>query len=156
MSHNPKYHVKYLKRNKVKLSDIRELWKKKKYSEENIMSIYIDIILQLSILAVSVHQVSQKRKCYQSRRTYCLFSLCHIVQFVNTGFLGIVSVNLRDLCQILFHVKFVSRKGKFTWIANKLTSIGSFNIWLLKLLAWIRFTFASHSTKWEQLLMNNS
>ena len=33
MSHSLKYYVKYLKRNEVKSSDIRELWKKKKYSE---------------------------------------------------------------------------------------------------------------------------
>ena len=33
ISHNPKYHVSSLERNKAKLSDIRELWKKKKYSE---------------------------------------------------------------------------------------------------------------------------
>ena len=30
MPHNSKYYVKSLKRNKVKLSDIRGLWKKKK------------------------------------------------------------------------------------------------------------------------------
>ena len=80
MSHNPKYYVKSLKRNKVNSFDIRELWKKKKYSEENIVSIHWHI-LQLLILAVQVHQVSQKRKFYQTRRTYCLFSLCHMLVF---------------------------------------------------------------------------
>ena len=34
MSHNVKYYVKSLKINKVKLSDIRGLWKKKKDVEE--------------------------------------------------------------------------------------------------------------------------
>ena len=63
MSHNPKYYVKSLKRNKVTSSDIRELCQKKKYSEENAMSIHCQI-LQLLILAVSVHQVSQKRQFY--------------------------------------------------------------------------------------------
>ena len=60
MSHNRKYYVKSLKRNKATSSDIRELWKKKKYSEENIVSIHWQI-LQLLILAVSVHQVSSKK-----------------------------------------------------------------------------------------------
>ena len=76
MSHNRKYYVKPLKRNKATSSDIRELWKKKKYSEENIVSIHWQI-LQLLILAVSVHQVSLKRRFYQSRpglflTTYCM------------------------------------------------------------------------------------
>ena len=34
MSHNTKYYVKCLKRNKVNSSDIKGLWKKKKYSEK--------------------------------------------------------------------------------------------------------------------------
>ena len=74
MSHNPEYYVKSLKRNKVKSSNIRELRKKKKYSEENVVPIHWQI-LQLLILAVPVHQVNQKRQFYQTRRTYCLFSL---------------------------------------------------------------------------------
>ena len=48
-----------LERNRVKLSNIRGLWKKKKYSEENIMLIHWQI-LKLLILAVPVRQVSQK------------------------------------------------------------------------------------------------
>ena len=81
MSLNPKHYVKSLKWNKEKSSDIRELWKKKKYSEENMVSLHWQI-LQLLILAVPVHQVSQKRQYYQIRGTYCLFSLGHIVQFI--------------------------------------------------------------------------
>ena len=48
MSHNAKHYVKSLKTNKGKSSDIRELWKKKKYPEENIVSIHWQI-LQLLI-----------------------------------------------------------------------------------------------------------
>ena len=80
ISHNPKYYFKSSKRNKVYLSDIREFWKNKKYSEENIVSIHWQI-LQLLILAVPVRQVNQKKQFYWGRRTYCLFSLCCVVQF---------------------------------------------------------------------------
>ena len=52
MSRNAKY-FKSLKRIKVKSSDIRGLWKKKKYSEESIVLIRWQI-LQLLILAVLV------------------------------------------------------------------------------------------------------
>ena len=42
---NPKYYVKSLERNKVRLSDIRELWKKEKYSEENSDNTLTDIAI---------------------------------------------------------------------------------------------------------------
>ena len=50
-------------------------------------------------------------------------------------------------------------KCKFAWTEKKLTSIGSFNIKLLKICLF-QFQFTSHSIhiqqKWEQLLMNAS
>ena len=61
MSHNAKHYVKSLKTNKGKSYDIRELWKKKKYPEENIVSIHWQI-LQLLILPISVGQVNQKKR----------------------------------------------------------------------------------------------
>ena len=57
----------------------------------------------------------------------------------------------------LVSVKFLSVKCKFAWIAEKFTSIGSFNIKLLKICL---FQFTSHlihiQQKWDQLLMNVS
>ena len=58
LSYNAKYYAKSLK---VKLYNITGLWMKKKYSEENIVSVHWQI-LQLLILAVPVCQVSQKKK----------------------------------------------------------------------------------------------
>ena len=56
---------------------------------------------QLLILAMPVYKVNQKSRFYRGRQTYCLF-LCYIVQFWKYWFSGqTVSVNLRDLCQIL-------------------------------------------------------
>ena len=60
LSHNAKYYIKSLERNKMKLFDIRGLWKKKKYSEENTVLIHWQI-LQLLILILPVGQVSQKK-----------------------------------------------------------------------------------------------
>ena len=70
MSHNAKY-VKLLKRNKVESSYIRGLWKKKKYSEENIVLIHWQI-LQLLILAEPVlkSKKKKKRQCYWGSQTY--------------------------------------------------------------------------------------
>ena len=61
LRNNAKYrNVKSLKGNKVKWSDIRGLWKKKKYSEENIVSIRWQV-LKLLVLTVPVRQVSLKK-----------------------------------------------------------------------------------------------
>ena len=76
MSQNPKDYVQSLNKNNVKLSDIRELWKEKRYSEENIVLIHWQM-LQLLTLAVPVQQVSQKRQFHQGRQTYYLFSLSY-------------------------------------------------------------------------------
>ena len=57
---NPKYYVKSLERNKVRLSDIRELWKKEKIFRSKIVTIHWQI-LQLLIFAVPVYQVSKKK-----------------------------------------------------------------------------------------------
>ena len=86
---------------KDKSSDIRVLWKKKKYSEENIVLIQWQTLQLLILLCKSLKSI-KKRQCYRGSRTYCLLSLCYIVKFCQYWFSGqTVSVNLRDLCQIV-------------------------------------------------------
>ena len=82
MSHNAKCYIKSLKRNKVKSCEISGLWKKKNYSEENILLMHWQI-LQLLILAVLFHQVSQKNDniIEVDKLIDCLFSFCSILKF---------------------------------------------------------------------------
>ena len=69
MSHYAKYYVKYLKRNKVKSSDFRGLWKKKKddveepvNTEENIDS--IDMLTDTATVDFSCASSSSQSKKY--------------------------------------------------------------------------------------------
>ena len=88
MSHNAKYYVKSLKRNKLKSSDIKELWKKKKdvveepvNTEENIDSLDTLTDTATADFGCASSSSQSKRQCYQGRLIICLFSLCYIVQF---------------------------------------------------------------------------
>ena len=132
MSHNAKYYVKSFKRNKVKLSDIRGLWKKKKYSEENIVLVHWQI-LQLVIFAKRVRQVCQKKD--------------NVIKVSIDKHGQNVSVNLRDLCQISL------QWNSWQWNKNLLElQRNSLQLVLLTynykiVFASICFTFASYSIK---------
>ena len=89
MPHNAKCYIKSLKRNNVKSSDIRGLWKKEKdvvevtvNTEENIDS--VDTLTDIATVdfgCASSFKSVKKRQCCRGRITYCLFFFCYIVQF---------------------------------------------------------------------------
>ena len=79
LSYNMKYCVKPLK---VKSNDIIGLWMKKKYSEENIVSIqWHPAIVDFGCASSSSQSKKECDTLIRGRQAYCLFSLCYIVQF---------------------------------------------------------------------------
>ena len=132
----------------MKLSDIKRLWKKKIYSEENIVSVHWQI-LQLLILAVPVHQVSKKKTMLSRQTNLIIVFFTYVIQysFVNASFLDKLFLLFKVSLSNFASVKFVSVKRKFAWIVKKLTSISSFNIKLSKI-CFLQFT--SHSLHIQQ------
>ena len=159
MSHNAKYYVKCLKRNKVHSSDIKGLWTKKKYSEK----IYgIDTLTDTATVnfgcASSLSQSKKDNVINVVKLINILFPLCYIEQILLilvfwTNCFFLFKGSLSNFAS----VKFVSVERNFLWIAKKLTSISSFNLQSLKICV---FQFSSYSLhiwkKWEQLLMDAS
>ena len=127
MSHNAKYYVKCLKRNKVHSSDIKGLWTKKKYSEK----VYgIDTLTDTATVnfgcASSLSQSKKDNVIKVVKLINILFSLCYIEQILVfwTNCFSLFKGSLSNFAS----VKLVSVKRNFAWIAKKLTSISSFNI----------------------------
>ena len=144
-----KYYVKSLKRNKLKSSDIRGLWEKKKYSEENIVLVHWQI-LQLLILADNIIEVVELIS------SLFFFMLCNVVLLILVFWTNYFC-QFKEFLSNFASAKFVSEKQKFAWIAKKLTLIASLNIKLLKICL-LQFTpdLLHIWQKCEQPLMNAS
>ena len=113
LRNNAKYrNVKSLKGNKVKWSDIRGLWKKKKYSEENIVSIHWQI-LKLLVLTVPVRQVSLKKSNVIEVNELIVFFVLYSTVLLILVFWRNCFCWLRGSLSNFASMKFMSVKRKF-------------------------------------------
>ena len=113
LRNNAKYrNVKSLKENKVKWSDIRGLWKKKKYSEENIVSIRWQV-LKLLVLTVPFRQVSLKKSNVIEVNELIVFFVLYSTVLLILVFWRNCFCWLRGSLSNFASMKFVSVKRKF-------------------------------------------
>ena len=103
-----------------------EILFRRKYSAYTALYMIHWQILQLMILAVPVHQVSQKKKVipwYEVKELIVFFLYAVEYNFVNTVFSTNCFCQFKGSLSNFTSVKFVSVKQKFALIAKKLNSI---------------------------------
>ena len=119
MSHNTKYYVKCLKRNKLIRLISKDCERRKNIQKKYIVLKHWQI---LQLLTLEKYNVIELVKLIN-----ILFSLCYMLILLILVFWTNCFSLFKGSLSNFASVKFVSVKGNFAWIAKKLTSISSFN-----------------------------